>query len=353
MIQSQVNLPLSYDKNLYKISEDNKSIEFYFTGEATSVFLSQGKYKFEAYGAGGGGYSSSLTSARDLNSETGCIDEEIVKKYGGNAVCNHYSSQPGAGGYASGVIKILRGTRIYVVVGEQGKFGNGEQKGGFNGGGSSFANTSHKSGSGGGATDFRILKNSLYNRVLVAGGGGGPDNYYGDYLGSDDGSGGSGGYPSQGLWNDGNYMKEYEANSTFGFSFGQGQRSYFDENYERAGAGGGFFGGFSIDEGNAGASGGSSFALTPSLPLPIGLIEAHDENGNLISKQKYAFDYKSEYSMSDVAFATGIRVGNGLARITLIESYSNEVFPNSLRCTYKQRNAHLSFVKINQQVQSV
>ena len=344
MIQSNIHLPLNYDKNLYKISEDNLSIDFYFSGEATSVFLSQGKYKFEAYGAGGGGDSSSITSAREENSETGCIDNEIVKKYGGNAVCKKENSQPGAGGYASGVIKLLRGTRVYVVVGEKGKYGGNEQKGGFNGGGSSYTVSPHTSGSGGGATDFRIKKNSLYNRVLVAGGGGGSDNYYGTYLGGDDGSGGSGGYPSQGLWENGKYLKEYEANSTFGFSFGQGARSYIDSTTERAGAGGGFFGGFAINSGDAGASGGSSFVLTPSVPIPRGFIESHDENGNLVSKQRYAFNYGSEYLMSDAEFATGIRVGDGLARITLLENYSNEVFRNSLKCTCIKNNSHLSLV---------
>ena len=342
MIQSKVNFPLDFDKSSVKISDDNKSIEFSFTGEAVSVFLSQGKYKFEAYGASGGGHSSSYTSGRDLSSETGCISDEIVQKYGGNTACSKLSSQPGAGAYASGVINLFHGTRIYVVVGESGKYGNGHQKGGFNGGGSAFANGTQVGGSGGGATDFRVIKNSLYNRVLVAGGGGGSDNFYGEYLGGDDGSGGSGGYPAQGPWDNGKYLKQYEANSTYGFSFGQGRRSYFSAYYEEAGAGGGFFGGFSVDSYQSGAGGGSSFALTPSVPIPRGLISAHDENGELLYKQKYAFNYASEYIMSDVSFATGIRKGNGLARITIIESYELEKFPRHHIFTCNRKKSLLS-----------
>ena len=342
MIQSHVNLPLDYDKNAYNISDDNKSIEFFFTGKAVSLFLSQGKYKFEAYGASGGGNVAARTSARDTTSETGCIDAEIVEKYKGNAVCKKDNSQPGAGGYSSGEINIFRGTRIYVVVGESGKYGYSNVKGGFNGGGSVLTAASHPSGSGGGATDFRIIKNSLYNRVLVAGGGGGSDNYYGTYLGGDDGSGGSGGYPSQGLWSNGVYHKEYEVNTTYGFTFGQGKRSFYDITYERSGAGGGFFGGFTYDDGNSGAGGGSSFALSPKVPIPRGFIEACDENGTLISKQKYAFNYASEYVMTNVEFATGIRVGDGLARITLIEGFDVELFRKSLKCTCNRKNSHLS-----------
>ena len=52
--------------------------------------------------------------------------------------------------------------------------GSGLAKGGFNGGGDAYgSSTSEPGNGGGGASDVRIGSNSLYARVIVAGGGGG------------------------------------------------------------------------------------------------------------------------------------------------------------------------------------
>ena len=67
----------------------------------------------------------------------------------------------GKGGYSYGTIYLEAGTKLYLYAGGSGA------SGGFNGGGSS------KIGYGGGASDIRIGTDSLYSRVIVAGGGGG------------------------------------------------------------------------------------------------------------------------------------------------------------------------------------
>ncbi|EAY19621.1 hypothetical protein TVAG_228840 [Trichomonas vaginalis G3] len=72
-------------------------------------------------------------------------------------------------------------------------------KGGYGGGGNAFSfyadDGNYGSGSGGGQTAVKFVSNDLWHRVIVAGAGGGSDNYfYADsYNSYDDGSGGSGG----------------------------------------------------------------------------------------------------------------------------------------------------------------
>jgi hypothetical protein len=84
-------------------------------------------------------------------------------------------------------------TQLYCYVGGEGNKSNSNTNdwlaGGFNGGGKAFMINNRLPGTGGGATDIRIAQDSLYARVLVAGGGGGT----GCGLDDCDGSGGDGG----------------------------------------------------------------------------------------------------------------------------------------------------------------
>ena len=249
LIEDVVLLPAWLNHSQFTLY--NKTIEFSYVGRVIPLLLQQGRYKFEAYGASGGCGSSSSTSAK-LEDGSDCISSEIVEKYGGNADCKLISSTSGAGGYISGTISFLFPVKLYLYIGGQGKYGRNSQPGGFNGGGSTHYNTNTPAGSGGGATDFRLFSDTLFHRILVAGGGGGSDNAnIGDYDAYDDGSGGAGGIPSQGAWQGGVYHPEYSTNSTYGFTFGQGQKGR-DGNQEGAGAGGGFFGGFGVPNSNAG-----------------------------------------------------------------------------------------------------
>ena len=108
-------------------------LNYAYTGSSQNVELLPGKYKLEAWGAQGG-YRSSTSYA-------------------------------GKGGYSVGTITLTANTKLYAYVGGSGNTGG--TSGGFNGGGKR-----DNYNGGGGGTDFRIGSDSLYARVIVAGGGG-------------------------------------------------------------------------------------------------------------------------------------------------------------------------------------
>ena len=308
------------NENLLELS--GNSITFKYQNKSYPIVLKSGTYKLEAYGASGGS-GSSPTTARDPQNPYKCLyDDEYVKQLKGNTKCNITSSQAGSGGYASGIIKLFKDTKVFIVVGSRVNYETTRIiQGGFNGGGNAISDNSNPGGSGGGSVDFRVDKDDPFHRILVAGGGGGADNAFGDLYLEDDGSGGSGGLPAQGYWQDGIYIAEMEANSTFGYSFFQGESAILADIYEYSGAGGGFFGGFASHNLNAGGSGGSSFALSKSIPIPSGeLIIKHIDRTE--ERGYYAFKYNSPYLLHNVQFATGIWFGDGPARITYISSFT-------------------------------
>ena len=176
-------------------------IDFDYTGAVQSITLPQGTYKLECWGAQGG-YRSSAS-------------------YGGK------------GGYSKGTITLTEKTPIYVYVGGSGN--SGGSNGGFNGGGS----RSNYPG-GGGGSDIRIGTDSLYARVIVAGGGGsdGASNKNGMY-----GGGSSGGSASQNYGQGGGGGTQTSGGSGNEGSFGQGGVGKF-QSCGYAGAGGcGWYGG--------------------------------------------------------------------------------------------------------------
>ena len=185
-------------------------------------------------------------------------------------------------------------------------------------------------GSGGGQTAVKFHSNDLWHRVLVSGGGGGSDDNN-----SDDGSGGSGGnLVAQGWFHKGSLVSTHLANSSFGFSFGQGETARYaggknpnsiqsSDHADIAGAGGGWFGGFTSQTGYAGAGGGSSWALARDSFIPSGNITAYDEFYNEIGSEPYAFDLNSEYLFSNVIHVPGIWQGNGRIIIKILDYSEN------------------------------
>jgi type II secretory pathway pseudopilin PulG len=122
---------------------------------ARYVVLTTGYYKLEVWGASGG-------NATYRNAGTSNLD--VISFYGG------------AGGYATGVVRLVQGTTLYLTAGTKGVTEEENAPGGFNGGGDGGYNMSddhYSAGSGGGASDVRIGANDFYHRVIVAGGGGG------------------------------------------------------------------------------------------------------------------------------------------------------------------------------------
>ena len=109
-------------------------MNFDYTGSVQTATLAPGTYKLECWGAQGGTYSSYIG---------------------------------GYGGYSKGTITLTEATTVYISVGGAGS--SSSTAAGFNGGGTGISSGR----GGGGATDVRIGQNSLYSRVIVAGGGGG------------------------------------------------------------------------------------------------------------------------------------------------------------------------------------
>ena len=326
-------------KPLYKATDNTLYLSYpcslTYSCASYYFYLSPGKYLFDLYGASGGAFKGTSTLRREDNG-TNCVSSYNASMFGGNAICSPGNSA-GSGGFISGSLVLKRRTKIFARIGGSGQLGTNNTadvlKGGYNGGGSAmFYSSSSPPTSGGGATDIRAEEDDLWHRIIVAGGGGGHDNPGAAAGGVDDGSGGAGGYPrGQSFWIEGQYQDKMFATQTYGFSFGQGESAQ-DLNAthpnssaglkatDRAGAGGGWFGGHTARHGNGGAGGGSSFILTKNAEIPKGNISTHDDRYNLQDSKPYAFDSSSLYVMKLESYANGIRSGNGSIRITLLYS---------------------------------
>jgi hypothetical protein len=209
----------------------------YTACRADELFLDPGSYEFEVWGASGGVRGSNIPR--------------------------------GLGGYARGIITLRGRTKVYVRVGSQGSDSTGGSGTfGCNGGG--YASHTHGR-AGGGATDIRLINDSPYSRVIVAGGGGGGSDEGNDAGGHGGGlNGGDGGvgivrsnsYAGKG----GSQLTETTAcadgtlNKCPKGTFGYGGNT--TGNYAGAG-GGGWFGG-SASNYECGGGGGSGYVLTSS-----------------------------------------------------------------------------------------
>ena len=193
------------------VGKPNPVTNITYTGECTTyIAKSDGYYNLEVWGAQGGNYNTTYVG--------------------------------GLGGYSKGIVHLTKGTTLYVCVGGQPQTVTTTKTavpGGFNGGGNGFNrdyNSTYTYGqAGGGATDIRIGQNSLYARVIVAGGGSGSNNRISGYAGGGlSGVTGQSGYAGT------------QTSAGSGGSFGQGGSASTSGNnykYGASGGGGGFYGG--------------------------------------------------------------------------------------------------------------
>lgn len=308
------------------------------------IKLKAGSYRFELLGASEGALPGVVSTYRDKN--TDCTTPNYTDNYKSNTYCLQEASRGGAGGYTSGYITFNTNVDIYATIGGEGTYYHkisdyssdycyalvNMSEGGYGGGGHASSYPSN-AGGGGGQTAIKLAVNDLWHRIMVSGGGGGADNYGGTFKGSDDGSGGAGGnLTAQGFFINGVYYSGYEANSTFGFTFGTGEAAQKSSSLnpngiqsssgasDRPGAGAGWFGGFCSHNGNGGAGGGSSWALTEDAIIPEGNIPAHDDFYNLVDSQPYAFSKNSGFLFTDVIFQPGTWQGNGRMIITIFRA---------------------------------
>ena len=289
------------NNKIYGIGADNSSntnMNFSYTGSVQTATLDPGKYILECWGAQGG-YRSS-------------------------------SSYGGAGGYSIGTLSLSSKTTLYIYVGGSGNSvtsanSSGYYPGGFNGGG--YRNT-YKGG--GGATDIRIGTDSLYSRVIVAGGGGsdGSSSQSGGYAGGTSGARGSFGYGSYGYG--GNQTATYSSLNAIasqgtnnnssdcaaGFGFG-GFGCYSSSGYGGAGGGGWYGGQGTYPDGSGdddgGGGGGSGYVYTSSTAKNY-------PQGCLLNSSYYLTDAQTiagnqAFTSPEGTSETG-HSGNGFCRIT-------------------------------------
>lgn len=277
----------------------NAVMDFAYTGTAQAISLPRGQYIIECWGAQGGYRSSS--------------------DYGGK------------GGYSVGTLTLTQSTDLYIYVGGAGnssttRLSNNSSiyEGGFNGGGHRY---DYKGG--GGATDVRIGKDSLYARIIVAGGGGsdGATNKKGMYGGGLEGgsttescgSGGYGGTQTGNTWltTTRSTNASYDTASCYaGFGFG-GNGNYASSGYGGAGGGGWYGGSGSYPDGSGdddrGGGGGSGYVYTAETAVNY-------PDGNYVNSSYYLTNAQTiagnqSFKSPDGANETG-HTGNGFCRIT-------------------------------------
>lgn len=274
---------------IYLTHAKNDIMDFNYTGSVQSKTLKPGTYTIECWGGQGGTYS-------------GCIG--------------------GYGGYSKGTITLTKTTTVYVSVGGAGS--SSSTAAGFNGGGTGISSGR----GGGGATDVRIGQNSLYSRVIVAGGGGGAgvtsananpcgcgggeyggDGYYNDTSGSytagQNRCGGSASQTAGGItWSTGTQA-----------TFGQGGNA---SGYSCGGGGGGWYGGggaYDSDSDSDGrwGGGGSGYVYTSSTAKNY-------PNGCLLNSTHYLTNAQTiagnTFFTSPTGSAETGHTGSGFCRIT-------------------------------------
>lgn len=287
-----------------------------YSGSMKSVILPKGQYQLECWGAQGGNGS-------------------------GN------TSYPGGkGGYSKGIITLNKKTNLYLYTGGQGLNGttynsNGATTaGGFNGGGSTTSISGR--GSGGGGTDIRIAVDSLYARVLVAGGGSGSSGYAslagfagggisGKTLDNQDSSNGGSWYGGGGSQIQGGAANTSYSNYTTAGSFGQGgnYNSGSNTHYGSGGGGGWYGGGGAIGVGG----GGSGYRYTSSTA-------SFYPSGCLLNSSYYLTNATILAGNDAFISPTGIvetgHAGNGYIRITVIEASSGNTLVKTTSNNWKE-----------------
>lgn len=297
----------------------NDIIDCSYSGECKTIILPKGIYKLECWGAEGG-YRTT-------------------------------QSYSGKGGYSTGVLSLDNKTELNLFAGGfpgvSNTNTNTDNVGGFNGGGYRYGFPG-----GGGASDIRINSDSLYARVIVAGGGGscGAYNRAGSY-----GGGETGGDSSSGCTSNSNSCGKggkqtysgYNADCTTttqitsnltgntlsscygGFGFG-GSGTFYANGYGGAGGGGWYGGSGNIPDGSRdddrGGGGGSGYIYTINTA-------SNYPSQCLLNSSYYLTDasmISGNASMIEPNGSTSTgHYGNGHIRITIIEiSSSFEIFAN-------------------------
>ena len=306
-------------------------LNFDYTGAVQSVTLPKGTYKLECWGAQGGDHFNYASQYRTT-----------------------------VGGYSVGTITLSKTTNIYIYVGGAGTYSSGSggaALGGFNGGGYAYS-SNRQTNSGGGATDIRISQDSLYARVIVAGGagagrdsssnsyatskgvssGGGLSGIGGNYYSDSTFGTGRGGRPgTQTAAGENGVCQNSETLIAAGFGFGGS--TAVNSTYGVGGGGGWYGGGAGSADSNGGGGSGYVYTSATASNYPSGCLL--NSSYYLTDAQTIAGDtsFPSPSGSSEVG-----HIGNGYCRITVIECKSTALYT---RINNSMKKATAFYFKLN------
>lgn len=312
----QYEAPTIYDLTsvIPKIIKTGDILNCPYSGSAKSITLPKGQYKLECWGAQGGTMSS--------------------QGYNG-----------GHGGYSVGNIILTKKETLFFYTGGAGTTSN--TNAGFNGGGTGISNGR----GGGGASDIRIGQDSLYARVIVAGGGGGagvgsatvnPAGCGGGLYGGDGYYNNTTGQYTSGTARDGGGASQTAGGKSWNTqpagtgTFGKGGNA---SGYSCGGGGGGWYGGggaYDNDSDSDGrwGGGGSGYVYTSSTA-------SNYPSGCLLNSSYYLTDAQTIAGNTAFASPTGANetghTGNGYVRITVIEAKSGNTLIKTTSNTWKEQ----------------
>ena len=289
-----------------------KSWTFAYTGNVqTFTAPTTGTYKLETWGAQGGDGKTTMD----------------------------YNQKGGYGGYSKGEVNLTANQKIYIVVGGQGKQGQGDGKsrvvvaGGYNGGANNLAGYSYSSdnyfGSGGGATHIATeskgdgtlsnYENYQSSLLIVAGGGGGSyyfllQSYYHHSVGGS--GGGFEGQDVQDFYSSSGATSYLATGGKQTVSSGNSSLYYGKFGLATAptddgigGGGGGYYGGAS----GMGGAGGSGYIGNSLLTNKVMYCYNCTESSTASTKTV------STINVSETPMQNYAKKGNGYARISLIK----------------------------------
>ena len=262
-----------------------------YSGRKITLTLPAGTYKLQTWGAEGGENPSN-------------------------------KGTPGKGGYSEGTLTLTKETTLHLYVGGKGFYGT-STCGGFNGGGISTGNKTNVNygAGGGGGTDIRIGTDSLYARIIVAGGGGASGNgSYGDSIAGN--GGGETGEDGTGIGTCGTGGTQTAAGEYTGSSsdndpadFGKGGGG--PNGTVGCGGGGGWYGGGFGTRTNGAAGGGSGYVYTAATTTNY-------PSGCLLTSALYLANAKTVSGATTFEAPSGGaetgHVGDGYIRITTIST---------------------------------
>lgn len=305
----ELDLPYDLTSTIPSKIKTGDILDCPYSGSVKSITLPKGQYKLECWGAQGG---------------------------------THNNYKGGPGGYSVGNIILTKKETLFFYTGGAGTTSTAA---GFNGGGTGISNGR----GGGGASDIRVGQDSLYARVIVAGGGGGAgvtsaranpagcggglyggDGYYNNTTDSyTTGSNRCGGSASQTAGG-----KPWSTQSTGTGTFGQGGNA---SGYSCGGGGGGWYGGggaYDNDSDSDGrwGGGGSGYVYTSSTA-------SNYPSGCLLNSSYYLTNAST--IAGDTAFTspTGTsetgHTGDGYIRITVIKAESGNTLVKTTSDTWK------------------